>query len=97
MTVLARGNLSSDNKNTPILIQDFKAGIDYTRLPRRFQDAIAISRRLGVRYLWIDSLCILQNCPNDWRRESAKTQHVYSNAYVTLAADGSRDSSGGLL
>jgi hypothetical protein len=35
-------------------------GIDVDRLPRSFKEAIEVARRLGVRYIWIDSLCIIQ-------------------------------------
>jgi hypothetical protein len=67
------------------------------QLPRTFQDAIAMTRRLGVRYIWIDSLCICQDDMQDWERESARMAAVYSNTYLTIAATGSSDSAGGLF
>jgi hypothetical protein len=66
-------------------------------LPRTFQDAIAMTRKLGVRYMWIDSLCICQDDVKDWERESARMAAVYSNAYLTIAATGSSDAGGGLF
>jgi len=74
-----------------------KAGIDYELLPKTYQDAIFITRLLGIRYLWIDSLCICQDDNGDWQRESAKMGLVYSNAYLTIAAASAKDSSVGLF
>lgn len=47
-------------------------GISFAKLPKSFQDAIRLSRFLGVNYLWIDSLCIIQDSPGgqDWKEES---------------------------
>jgi hypothetical protein len=39
-------------------------------LPRTFRDAVTLTRRLNFRYLWIDSLCIIQDDSDDWARES---------------------------
>nr|ADT63861.1 HET domain protein pin-c3 [Neurospora discreta] len=70
--------------------------IPFFELPRTFQDAIEITRKLGYRYLWIDSLCIVQDDEQDWAREAALMAKVYSHASCTLSALSSRDSSGGL-
>ncbi len=43
-----------------------QAGIKWSELPPTFQDTIFITRKLGLQYLWIDSLCIIQNSPEDW-------------------------------
>ena len=63
-----------------------KAGINLRDLPQTFEDAVYITRELGHRYIWIDSLCIIQDDEADWRRESAKMAEVYSKAYLTIAA-----------
>ena len=55
-------------------------------MPSTFQDAIEVTRRLGVRYIWIDALCIVQDDRQDWERESGKMANVYHNSFVTLAA-----------
>jgi Heterokaryon incompatibility protein (HET) len=47
-------------------------------------DAVAVTRRLGIRYLWVDSLCIIQDDGGDWEAESALMGPIYSNAYVTI-------------
>jgi hypothetical protein len=74
----------------PLLKQDtiaqFRKGIDITSLPRSFQDAILITRQLEIGYLWIDSLCIIQDSPDDWAREAAVMGKIYENGYCTIAA-----------
>ncbi|RSL99222.1 hypothetical protein CEP52_009893 [Fusarium oligoseptatum] len=60
--------------------------IDFRRLPRTFQEAIRTTRCLSVRYLWIDSLCIIQDDDEDWKREAARMQQVFSNATCVIAA-----------
>ncbi|PMD35012.1 HET-domain-containing protein [Hyaloscypha variabilis F] len=72
-------------------------GIAIDELPKTFRDAVLVTRKLGIRYLWIDSLCIIQRDLTDWKIESSRMAGVYSNAYVNLAASGSRDSRGGLF
>jgi hypothetical protein len=69
--------------------------IAWDSLPKTFQDAIDFSRRLGLKYIWIDSLCIVQDVRSDWHRESAKMRDIYRNAHVTLAATASPDGNGG--
>ncbi|KAK4250662.1 heterokaryon incompatibility protein-domain-containing protein [Corynascus novoguineensis] len=66
---------------------DMARSIDCDELPVTYRDAITLTRRLGIRYIWIDSLCIVQDDKDDWRREAAKMADVYSNAYLTIAAD----------
>lgn len=67
-------------------------GISFKVLPKTFQDAVQITRQLGIRYLWIDSMCIIQDFKEDWKREAALMAGVYGNAYCTLAALSSKNS-----
>lgn len=71
--------------------------IPLSGLPQTLRDAITITKRLGFRYLWIDALCILQDCKEDWEKEAAVMGKVYSNAVVTIAACSASDSSQGFL
>lgn len=71
--------------------------IGWNNLSRTFQDAIVVTRNLGIQFLWIDSLCIVQNDPADWERESATMAEVYMNAFVTIAASCARDGAAGFL
>ncbi|PMD24517.1 HET-domain-containing protein, partial [Hyaloscypha hepaticicola] len=69
--------------------------IRFSELPRTFRDAITITRKLGVQYIWIDSLCIIQDSAEDWEKEAVKMGAVYRNSLVCIAADGSLNSNGG--
>jgi hypothetical protein len=80
---------------TTATLAQLKSEVQWSQLSRNFQDAISITRELGVRYIWIDSLCIIQDDRNDWKRESAKMAEIYSNSYLNLAATGSADGEGG--
>jgi len=73
-----------------------KIGIPWRNLPLTFQDAIAITRRLRVSYLWIDSLCIIQGDESDWAKESSKMAHVYTNSTLNLSATSASSSQDGL-
>ncbi|OJD33303.1 het domain protein pin-c2 [Diplodia corticola] len=55
-------------------------------MSKTFQDAVHMARKLGFRYLWIDSLCIIQDDPQDWEREAAQMCRVYSHAAFNIAA-----------
>ncbi|KAK5660030.1 hypothetical protein OQA88_13498 [Cercophora sp. LCS_1] len=66
-------------------------------LPKTFREAVAFTRNMGVRYLWIDSLCIIQDSPDDKDREIPKMASIYSNAVFNIAASAADDSSPGLF
>ncbi|KAK4458258.1 heterokaryon incompatibility protein-domain-containing protein [Cladorrhinum samala] len=77
--------------------QNHMRGILLTDLPRNFQDAVAISLKLGIPYLWIDSLCILQDDKEEWEQEAMKMAHIYEGGVLTIAAAGSPDAYGGII
>lgn len=60
-------------------------GLSLSSLPPSFRYAAFLTRELGIRYLWIDSLCILQDSREDWVRESVQMGQVYSASYCTIA------------
>ncbi|KAH6677104.1 heterokaryon incompatibility protein-domain-containing protein [Halenospora varia] len=66
-------------------------------LPKTLRDAIAFTRRLGIQYIWIDSLCIIQDSPEDWQRESALMGKIYSHCFCMIAAAASENCDGGLF
>ncbi len=76
-------------------IAAFRAKIPQEALSQTFKDAISISQDLGFSYLWIDSLCILQDDPDDWRRESGLMGAVYGGSGLNIAASGAVDGSVG--
>lgn len=65
------------------------------KLPQTIQDAFTIARRLGIHYLWVDSLCIMQDSKADWMNEAALMGEVYKNCFVCIAATGVSESSKG--
>ncbi|RSL88935.1 hypothetical protein CEP51_001463 [Fusarium floridanum] len=71
--------------------------IGWHEIPQTFRDAICYTRLLRIRYIWIDSLCIIQDSPDDWSTESKMMGQVYSNAYLTLGAVTAPDSSTGMF
>jgi hypothetical protein len=60
-------------------------------LTKTFKDAMDITKRLGLKYIWIDSLCIIQDDEDDWLRESALMSDVYGSSYLTIAATSAID------
>lgn len=72
-------------------------GIPVPQLPKTFRDAILITRELQIRYLWIDSLCIIQDSPSDWTKHVSEMAHIYHNGVLTLAAGASSDDDGGFF
>ncbi|KAK8079700.1 hypothetical protein PG997_007518 [Apiospora hydei] len=78
-------------------VESLKQQIALGQLPQNFRDAVMVTRGLGIMYLWIDSLCIIQDEEADWYWESARMEQVFSNAYCTIAASASRSSIEGFL
>ncbi|KAM7210039.1 Heterokaryon incompatibility protein (HET) domain containing protein, partial [Rhypophila decipiens] len=61
-----------------------KVGFELEELPKTLRDVVLITRRLGIPYLWIDALCIIQDNTADWEAESDQMMHYYGDAYLTL-------------
>jgi hypothetical protein len=70
---------------------NFQIGIADSELCKTFKDAIIIAKHLGLQYIWIDSLCIVQDNPEDWQRESAKMSSVYGYSTINIAATSAKD------
>jgi hypothetical protein len=70
-------------------------------MPRLFVEACSLAYNLGIKYVWIDSICIIQPVQNsasdnpssdeleDWNREAPKMASYYQNAWITVAASSS--------
>ncbi|KAL0938480.1 het domain protein [Colletotrichum truncatum] len=84
-------------KTTKATLGTFSQSISEDLLPKTFQDAIRITRSLGIPYLWIDSLCIVQDDPEDWQEEASKMKDVYAGSILTIAASDGEDSHWGCL
>ncbi|RFU31167.1 hypothetical protein B7463_g5190, partial [Scytalidium lignicola] len=72
-------------------------GVPIEALPQTAQDAIIIARKIGISYLWIDSLCIIQDDKEDWLRESARMADIYLNAFLVVGASNSSADYDGFL
>jgi len=82
-------------KTTKDSFSDHLKKIPWDHLPKTFQDAIIITRSIGIRWLWIDALCIVQDDSDDWLREAATMGSIYEMARLTIAASHAKDGTEG--
>jgi hypothetical protein len=68
-------------------------------LPRTLYDAVVVAKKMGIRYLWIDALCIIQGEEDaaDWKTEAPFMGHIYRNSLFTIAAHCAKDRHDGFL
>lgn len=78
-------------------MRQLKEGVPRESLPRVFSEAFEVCWQLGIRYLWIDCLCIYQDSEEDWARESNLMGRIYSHAVINIAATGSDNCDGRLF
>ncbi|KPM35255.1 hypothetical protein AK830_g11323 [Neonectria ditissima] len=84
-------------KTTKHTLAQYQRGINWTALPQTFRDAIKVARELSIRYIWIDSLCIVQDDDLDWQQQSALMAEIYRFATITIAASASSGPDEGLF
>ncbi|KAH7312027.1 heterokaryon incompatibility protein-domain-containing protein [Rhexocercosporidium sp. MPI-PUGE-AT-0058] len=82
---------------TESTLDQFLQGIDALQVPKTFLDAFKLNRALGIRYIWIDSLCIMQDSTDDWNHEAERMLKVYQHAYCNIAATHSYNCHTGLF
>lgn len=93
------GNVPGQNplRLTTSNMQDFKNGLKLKDIPKTFRNAIEFAARLrNVRYIWIDSLCIIQDSVEDWLMESSLMHRVYSLSFLNISATAAEHSHQGL-
>lgn len=78
-------------------MQERMQGFSVSTLPRTFRDAMTSTRGLGYEFIWIDSLCIIQDDEADWVYECPRMSIIYRGAVVTIATPAAPDSSAGFL
>lgn len=81
-------------------LPNFVAGFHKVSLPRIFQEAIEVTRRLGLKYLWIDSLCIIQSGKDhtkDWLDHVGQMGAIYENSLINISASHFGSSQQGLF
>ncbi|KAK3903871.1 heterokaryon incompatibility protein-domain-containing protein, partial [Staphylotrichum tortipilum] len=82
-------------RTTKALYGQHLIGIPVSDLPKTFQEAARIAQATGLRYLWIDSLCIIQDDRDDWNREAPRMGPLYGKASLVIAASGATNSTEG--
>lgn len=88
------GDSASTNRSN---IQERLKRLAASSLCRTHRDAIEITRSLGVKYLWVDAICIIQDDSNDWGKEIVQMADIYSSSVLTISAAQSKDAQGGIL
>ncbi|KUJ11494.1 HET-domain-containing protein [Mollisia scopiformis] len=78
-------------------IKERRRAIPLDEFPPTFRDAILLTRKLGFRYMWIDSLCILQDSHQDWTQESSQMYQIYAEAFMNIAASSARNPEDGIF
>ena len=82
----AKSNTTSEN------LEDRKVAIHFNELSANFRDAIVTMRKLEVKYIWIDSICIVQDDDQDWEAEAPRMVTIYMNSLLTISAEGPGES-----
>ncbi|THU98794.1 HET-domain-containing protein [Dendrothele bispora CBS 962.96] len=85
------------HKTTEININQYTQEIKLDYLPRTIRDAIWVTKSCGQRYLWVDSLCIIQDSRQDKIAEIARIPQIFRDAYFTIIASKSSKVSDGFL
>lgn len=88
---------SDSSKLTAQNLRQFQQEIDLTCLSQNFLDALEITRRLGFEYIWIETLCIIQDDEDDRSREASKMANTYGLAAMTISATAASDSQSGIF
>ena len=78
-------------------LDHFKRGMSQSKLPETFRDAAKVCGWMGIRYLWIDSLCIVQDSEIDWIQASTCMGRVFRNSVLTIAATSAANCTSGLF
>jgi hypothetical protein len=85
------------HSTTKANVNAYTDGIDSAHLSQTILDAIHTTRALGLQYLWVDSLCIIQDSEEDKLLEIARMGHIYRDTYVTIIAASAPRVSAGFL
>jgi hypothetical protein len=78
-------------------LADRIAGFSVESLPQTLQDAVRVTQQLGIQYLWVDSICIIQDSGKDKSHEVSKMAEIYKQAYLTICAEKAYKADDGFL
>jgi hypothetical protein len=82
-------------KTTSSNIEQHRNGLSIESLPQTLQDAVRVAQLLDFRYLWIDSLCIIQDDAADWAVQAALMTDIYEGSALCISALGAKDCNSG--
>jgi hypothetical protein len=82
---------------TTINLPEYENAIPMLSLPQTIRDAVQVTRQLGIKYLWVDSLCIVQDDDKDKRQNLSQMCSIYQNALLTISAACTESSNSGFL
>ena len=88
---------ASMSKTLTSNLDNHRKAVPLAGLSKTIRDAIKVTRDLGYEYLWVDSLCIIQDSKEDWAQEASRMATVYSNADLTISASASSSADSGLF
>ena len=91
------GVAHSASQQPPLHWESHLRGLHVDVLPKTLRDAIFVTRGLGLRYLWVDALCILQGSTSYQKVELARMRHYYRSAVVVITASGAGNVEDGFL
>jgi hypothetical protein len=97
LTLSHRWGLGDVPKLTRSNYAQLEKGFSVKDLPRTFRDTIEVTRSLGIRYLWVDSLCIFQDSAEDWKIQASCMGSIYRNCLCNIAATVAEDGNSGLF
>ncbi|KAK8085533.1 HET-domain-containing protein [Apiospora hydei] len=86
-----------EHKTLTSRYEQYKKGLPYSKLPRTITDAFHVAQSMGIRHIWVDSLCIVQDSQEDKEREMAHMMSIYQNAHFTISAASASDVTQGFL
>ncbi len=87
---------NGSSRTTKDNFNEHLGGISWSKLTKTVQDATSVTHALDINFLWVDSLCIVQDDQKDWENEAAKMSDIFSGSELTIAAVATIDSRGGL-
>jgi Heterokaryon incompatibility protein (HET) len=91
-TLSHRWGDSLEYRTTKETLKEYKGMLPLDLMPQSFRDAMEVTRQLGFQYLWIDSICIIQDDEDDWRRESQQMGQIFERSCCTISAVDALDS-----
>ncbi|KAK7015889.1 hypothetical protein VNI00_019016 [Paramarasmius palmivorus] len=78
-------------------LDTYAHGISLDLIPRTIRDAIEATNKYGLRYLWVDSFCIIQDSREDKQVELTQLPRIFRDAYITIIASSAKSAFAGFL